>query len=251
MKKTLISLAVIGLIAGFAALSTQAGVQVNERERGYISLSTSANTEVSPDVAEISFAVRTSDTKSIQKATAANKEISDKIYTLLKGMINTNNGEFIKTSDFNASPIYTYNNGKRNLDRYEVSNRVTIHTKSIDKVGTMIDKAIEAGATNVDSLNFSVSNYETQCNSLIEIASKKANTRASIAAKAMGATLDGIRSMDLSCSENNNYIRPRMYMAKNMVAGVAESAMADEDSTSISGGAIKVYANINVSYFVK
>lgn len=251
MKKILITMCILSLVAGCATVSTQAITQGSEKERGYIALSTSANTEVAPDVAEISFAVRTSDTKSIQKATAANKEISDKIYTMLKGMLNTANGDFVKTSGFNASPMYTYSGNKRILDRYEVSNRVTVHTKSIDKVGTMIDKAIEAGATNVDSLNFSVSNYETQCNSLIEIASKKANARAQIATKAMGATLDGIRSMDISCSENNNYSHPRMYMAKNMVAGVAESAMADEASTSISGGSIKVYANVNVSYFVK
>ncbi|MBR1776015.1 SIMPL domain-containing protein [bacterium] len=251
MKKILTLIAVLGLIGGCTAMSTLAVTQNNEKERGYISLSTSANTEVAPDVAEISFAVKTYDTKSIQKATAANKEISDKIYTILKGMINNAGGDFIKTSDFHASPIYTYNGNKRNLDKYEVSNRVTVHTKSLDKVGTMIDKSIEAGATNVDSLNFSVSNYESQCNSLIEIASKKANTRAQIATKAMGATLDGIKSMDISCSDNNNYHMPRMYMAKNMMADAAAGVAAEAAPTSISSGVIKVYANVNVSYFVK
>ena len=37
----------------------------------------------------------------------------------------------------------------------------------------MIDKAIEAGATNVDNLNFSVSTYDAQCNDLLGIATKK------------------------------------------------------------------------------
>ncbi len=247
MKKIISAAILISL----SILSTQAITAINEKERGYISLSTSANTEVAPDVAEISFAVKTSDTKSMQKATIQNKEISDKLLTLLKGMLDSSKGDFIKTSDFNASPVYTYNGNKRNLDKYEVSNRVIVHTKSIDKVGTMIDKAIEAGATNVDSLNFSVSNYESQCNSLIEIASKKANTRALIAAKSMGASLDGIRSMDISCSENSTRSFPRMYMAKNMLASVADSASQESASTSISEGVVKVYANVNVSFFVK
>ena len=250
MKKYLTIIAVMGIIAGCASLSTQAITQYNEKERGYISLSTSANTEVAPDVAEIAFAVKTSDPKSMQKATALNKEISDRIYGILKSMIDTSSGDYIKTSDFNAAPVYSYSGNKRNLDKYEVSNRVIVHTKSLAKIGNMIDKTIEAGATNVDSLNFSVSNYESQCNSLIEIASKKANTRAAIAAKSMGASLDGIRSMDISCSENSNYRQPRLYMAKNMLASAATDS-AEGSTTSISEGIIKVYANVNVSYFVK
>ena len=249
MKKFLSSLMALSLIAGCIQLSVCA---VNtEKERGYISLSTSADTEIAPDVAEVSFAVKTSDTKSLQKATVHNKEISDNVYSALKNMINPAKGDYIKTSNFNASPVYTYNNNKRNLDKYEVSNRVIVHTKSIDKIGDMIDKAIGLGATNVDSLNFSVSSYESQCNSLIGQAATKASTRANIAAKSMNATLDGIRSMDISCSENKNYSMPRLYMAKNMLGAVADSAAGATTSTSISSGVIKVYANINVSYFVK
>ena len=248
MKKFLSSLLALSLIAGCIQLSVCAVTA--EKERGYIALSTSADTEIAPDIAEISFAVKTSDVKSLQKATAQNKEISDRVYSLLKDMINTSKGDYIKTSDFNAAPVYTYNNNKRNLDKYEVSNRVIVHTKSIDKIGDMIDKAISSGATNVDSLNFSVSNYESQCNSLIGQAATKASTRANIAAKSMNATLDGIRSMDISCSENRSYSMPRMYMAKNMLSAVADSA-GEAAPTSISSGAIKVYANINVSYFVK
>lgn len=72
MKKTLIAITVLSLFAGCASLSTQAVTQVAQ-DRGYISVNTSANTEVAPDVAEISFAVQTSDTKSMQKATQLNK----------------------------------------------------------------------------------------------------------------------------------------------------------------------------------
>lgn len=246
MKKFLTTIAVLGLFAGFTTAGTAAAI-----ERGYISLSTSADTEVAPNVAEIAFAVKTTDLKSMQKATAQNKEISEKVFGVLKGMLNTSNGDYIKTSNYNASPIYTYRDSKQIFDKYEVSNRVIVHTKSVDKVGSMIDKAIEAGATNVDSLNFSVANYESQCNSLIEVAAKKASARASIAAKSMSATLDGIRTMDVSCSENRNYVTHRVYMAKNMLSAAADGVAQESAPTSISGGVIKIFANVNVSYFVK
>ena len=82
MKKILLSITILSLMVGATSISAQAiGL---EKERGTISVNTSANTEVAPDVAEISFAVQTSDIKSIQKATLENKEISDKVFSLLK-----------------------------------------------------------------------------------------------------------------------------------------------------------------------
>ncbi len=242
MKKMLVSLAVLGILG----TGVQAAV-----ERGYITVNTSANTEIAPDVAEISFAVQTHDNKSMQSATKANKEISDKVFAELKSMINTQNGDFIKTSDFNASPVYNYVNSKRVFDKYQVSNRVIVDTKSIENVGKMIDSAITAGATNVDNLSFSISSYDQQCNDLISIAADKAKTRAGIIAKATGSNLDGIRTFDTSCS-TNNYHNQRFYMAKNMMADVAEASTSmSGGGVSISDGVIKINANVNATYFVK
>lgn len=244
MKKVLLSIAVLGLVLGCTSVQAIS----DTIERGYISISTSANTELAPDVAEVSIAVQTFDSKSMQKATLENKEISDKIITALKSMINSGNGDYIKTADFNASPLYSYSGSKRSLDKYQVQNSVIIHTKSIDKVGAMIDKAISLGATNVNSLNFSVSNYENQCNSLLAIAAKKAKDRANAVAKAVPTTVTGLRSMDVSCSANESSRTQyrMMFMAKNMDAVGAESS-----STSIEKGVIKVFANVNASFFVK
>ena len=167
-------------------------------------------------------------------------------------MLNTANGDYIKTSNYHASPVYIYKDKKQVLDKYEVSNRVVVHTKSLDKLGSMIDKSMEAGATNVDSLNFSVSNYESKCNSLIESATKKATTRAGIAAKNAGVTLDGIRSLSVSCSENRNYSTPRLMMAKSAMGAMNDAAAEQAvPSTSISAGVIKIYSNANAVYYVK
>ena len=251
MKKIMAAIAVLSILTG-TMMSGQAVTQSGEKERGTVSISTSAEAEVAPDVADLSFAVVTTDNKSMQKATLMNKDISEKVYNILKEMINTSNGDYIKTSNYHASPVYIYKDKKQILDKYEVSNRVVVHTKSIDKLGSMIDKAIESGATNVDSLNFSISNYESQCNSLIEKASKKANARAAIAAKISGTALDGIQSMNISCSENRNYSAPRIMMAKAMSLGASNDSAAEAmPSTSISAGVIKVYSNVNATFYVK
>ena len=248
MKKILVALTILSLFTGYTTLSSQAiGV---EKERGRVAVNITANTEMAPDVAELSFAVQTSDLKSMQNATLENKKISDKVFLELKSMINTNNGDYIKTSDFSAQPVYSYVNSKKNFEKYEVFNRVIIHTKSIDKVGLMIDKAIAAGATNVDNLSFSLSNYESQCNDLIMIATKKAKNRADLIANALGISVDGVSNISTSCSVNN-YNPPRLYMAKNMVADVAAESSGGGIATNISNGVVKVNANVNASFFVK
>lgn len=247
MKKSLVIMTVLSLFAVSTSLSAQANIINNDK--GIISVNTNASIEVAPDVAEISFAIKTSDAKSMQKATLLNKEISDKVLAQLKSMIDVQNGDYIKTSDFSANPIYTYVNSKKTFERYEVSNRVIVHTKSIDKVGTMIDNSIELGATNVDNLSFSLSNYELKCNDLIASATKKAKTRAEVIAQALGTNLDGVSNISTSCGINNSN-SPRLYMAKNMIADVASEA-AGINSTSISDGVIKINANVNAGFFVK
>ena len=245
MKKFLISSVIVGLALG--CVSVQA---ISESiERGYISVNTSANAELAPDVAEISIAVKTYDNKSMQKATLQNKEISEQVISTLKSMIDTSKGDYIKTADFSATPIYSYSGNKRNFDKYQVSNSVVVHTKSIDKIGTMIDKAIALGATDVNSLNFSVSNYEAQCNDLLTLAAKKASARANAVAKTVPTTLSGIRSMDVSCSASNSS-RPQYKMLMANRAMMMDSEAAGS-STTIESGVIKVFANVSATYFVK
>lgn len=245
MKKFLISAVIVGLALGCASVQA-----ISESiERGYISVNTSANAELAPDVAEISIAVKTYDNKSMQKATLQNKEISEQVISTLKSMIDTSKGDYIKTADFSATPIYSYSGSKRNFDKYQVSNSVVVHTKSIDKIGTMIDKAIALGATDVKSLNFSVSNYEAQCNDLLTLAAKKASARANAVAKTVPTTLAGIRSMDVSCSASNSS-RPQYKMLMANRAMMMDSEAAGS-STSIESGVIKVFANVSATYFVK
>ena len=245
MKKFLISAVIVGLALGCASVQA-----ISESiERGYISVNTSANAELAPDVAEISIAVKTYDNKSMQKATLQNKEISEQIISTLKSMIDTSKGDYIKTADFSATPIYSYSGNKRNFDKYQVSNSVVVHTKSIDKIGTMIDKAIALGATDVNSLNFSVSNYEAQCNDLLTLAAKKASARANAVAKTVPTTLSGIRSMDVSCSTSNSS-RPQYKMLMANRAMMMDSEAAGS-STTIESGVIKVFANVSATYFVK
>lgn len=249
MKKYLSAVLIATLSVGFissGALKATADVI----ERGFVSVYTTANTELPPDIVEINISVQTEDAKSLQKAAEENKLISDKVYEVLSGMIDKKNGDFVKTSNYNASPIYSYKNDKKNLIKYQASNNVIVHTKNIQDAGKMIDKAISLGATNINDISFSISSYDKQCDELLSLAAKKAYTRAQLLATSAGNQLNGIKNLNGSCSITDSRPQYRM-LAKNMVAGASADSSVVESASPIQGGVIKLFANLNASYFVK
>lgn len=220
-------------------------------DKGFVSVSYSTEKEVSPDTVEFSVSVRTTDKKAMQEASTKNKEISNKIYDYLKVNINTSQGDYIKTSNYSAGPIYTYKDGKKFFDRYEVSNNIIVHTKSLDKISTMIDKSVELGATNVNSLNFSLSNKDGLCESMLSKAGKQIRSRADVVASSVGASVVGVKEIRTSCSLNQRhvgYTNLRLMKAN----GVSMDAAAPEAaSTSIESGNITIYANIDADFYLK
>ena len=241
MKKILLGALLAGILAAPAVFA--------ETERGIVSATATANKELAPDTVEISIAVVTYDNKSMQKATLENKELSDKLYNTMKGLITPANGDWVKTSDYSAQPVYVYTNNKRNFDKYEVSNKIIVHTKSIDKAGDIIDQAITLGATNIDNLNFTISSYEKECDNLLTQAAQKTRTRAELLAKAAGTMITGTKSISASC--NTTGVSQRIMYNMMAKSSVADSEAAMGSSTPIETGVIKIYANVNASYFVK
>ena len=251
MKKIIVSAIAVGLFVSGLAVSSFAADN-NTPERGFISVSTNASAEISPDTVEINIAIKTKDNKLLQKAASENKLISDKVYSALKAMINAQNGDYIKTADYSARPVYIYNNNKKVLDKYEVSNSIIVHTKNIEQTGSMIDKAIELGATDINDLSFSVSNYENKCTELLAKASQKAKNRVDTVAKASGTIIAGVKNMNISCSENSSNSVQYRYMSKNIMSlGASADEAVPATATPIQSGVIRIYANLNAEYFIK
>lgn len=253
MKKILISVLCAGAVVLPFTYTPANSVDANAKDTGTISVSYSAEKEVSPDTVEFSIAVKTSDKKSMQEASEKNKEISNKVYEYLKSNINTANGDYIKTSNYSATPVYVYVNNKRVFDKYEVSNNIIVHTKNLDKVSSYIDKSIAMGATNVNSLNFTLSNKDAQCSELLSKASKQIRSRADLVAAALGSGVAGIKNVSTSCSLNQRRVSYGYTNMKLMRANAmaADGAVVEEASTNIESGNITIYANVDAQFYVK
>lgn len=237
MKKTLISITLLLLV--FIGLSTTA--ETIEKDKGYISVSESVTKEISPNQAEISIGIDTSD-KSLQKASDENKKIAGNVYSSIKALLGTE--DYIKTSNYSARPEYVYTKeNKRVFDKYVVSNTVTVRTKKMELVSKLIDTAIGNGATNVQSLRFLAVDYDSSCNDTLAELTKKAYSKANSVAKSVNSQITGIKSLNVTCNSEDNQRPVYGMMMKN--------TMDTASATPIESGKIKIYANVDASFYVK
>jgi uncharacterized protein YggE len=106
---------------------------------------------VMPNVATISFAVETN-SENAEQAVKENAKRTGELLAALKRIA----GEEaeIRTSGFSLSPVYEKQDRLR-PSGYRVTNRVLVETKSMDKLGALLDGASQAGASRIGSLTFS------------------------------------------------------------------------------------------------
>jgi len=120
-------------------------------ERSTIEVMGTGKVMVMPNVATISFAVETHS----EKAEQAVKENAKRTGELLAALKRIAGEEAkIRTSGFSLSPVYTKED-RLLPGGYRVTNTVLVETKSMDKLGALIDGASQAGAGRIGSLTFS------------------------------------------------------------------------------------------------
>lgn len=238
MKK-LVFFSVIAIV--FVLLSHHNAVAVVEKDEGYVSVNASSTKEVSPNQAEIVIQIETSD-KSAQKASSDNKVIANNVYTSIKPLLEAD--DYIKTNKFTLRPQYTYSkDNKKTLDKYIAINSVVVRTKKIDVVSKLIDTAISNGATTIENLTFSSSNFESECNCVLSELAKNAYTQASAISKSINVNIVGVKSINATCNPENN--------SRSVYAMAMKSAVDSASATPIESGKIKIYANIDASFYVK
>ncbi len=213
------------------------------KQNGYISVSSSKSREVDPNIAELSFAVETQ-AKTVDIAVNSNKNAANKVISSLKPLLDTKNGDTIKTSSFSVRPNYFYPKDKaRVLDGYTVVNSVLVKTKKTSSVGSLIDVAVKNGANRLDSLVFSLSDEDSIGNDLYPIAVKDAYSQATVIAKSLNMSILGVKSISANINSQNRPWATAMY-AKAL-------DRTEEVSTPIETGKIKVTVTINAEFEVK
>jgi uncharacterized protein len=145
-----------------------------------------------PDVAEISLSIVTRDrTNNRVAATTANAKKSASVRAALAGA--GLKPKDVSTESFTAQSIQPYEYEPRYRPKgkpyFEVTNSLLVRTKALKDVGKIVDAAVKAGATSVDSIGYSFDDPAAQQAIALALAVKDAKVRAKAVAEAGGVKL--------------------------------------------------------------
>ncbi len=240
-KKIALALTLCALAGGMLGFSKAAVA-----EPGYITVSSSMTKEVDPNRAEVELRVEVTE-KTAQAASEKNKQIATAVIDAIKPELSLGAADSVKTSAFVVRPDYYYGkDNKRTLNGYVASNSIYVKTSNIQNIGKVIDRALTAGANNVDSLNLTLDNPNQFCLDVVQDAVKDTQFKAASIAKTLGTSLAGVKSVRSTCNTQSVSNSPYRMMMTAKADGAAV-----ESSTPIEAGKIKIYANVDASYNLK
>lgn len=140
-----------------------------------------------PNVAVIHLGVETRG-ENLTSIQAENAKVTQSIIQALQRMGVTD----IKTIQYTIDKIYDYEDG-RQFDRgYNVRNTLEIRTTNLDRVGNIIDAAVNAGANVVELISFDVSNREYYYQQALNMAVRNAMQKAKSISMNLGISQDPV-----------------------------------------------------------
>ena len=179
-----------------------------------------ATVAVAPDTAMIRIGV-TSQDKTAREASEVNAKQMTAVLAAIKdaGIADRD----IQTSRLSLQPQYDPNkSGTARLTGFQATNQVTVRIRDIDKLPTVLDRAIAAGANEMSGIEFVVSEQSKLLDQARDDAIADARRKAELYAKAAGAKLGRV----VSITEEGSSPPPRPMQA--MRAGAVPVAPGEQ-----------------------
>lgn len=148
----------------------------------------------------------------------------------------------IQTQRFSIRPVYSFKNGQRELQGYEVSNMVAIKVRDMDKTGKVIDDAVTAGGkwVVVNSVSFAIDKPK----SLLEQARAEAMKDAKAKAQTLAGLGDVVLGKPVSISENVGNPPAYRYDENSVVT-------KNGSATPIRPGELEIVVTVTVIYDIE
>ena len=182
---------------------------------------------------------------SVQGATSssAQDEANKKSKTVIEYLKNAGiKSDDIKTSGYNIYPQYDYSNGRNRINGYQVTQSLTIKIRDLDKVNTIIDGVVDAGANQVSSVRFEIDQPEKLQAEAREKAIAEAKGKAEELANQLGIKLGGI----VNFYESSNSYPP---MAYGMGGG--GDMMKAVPSVELPSGQNEIAISVTITYQIR
>ena len=194
---------------------------------------------VEPDVASIRLGVNVmAETAGAARETAARTMTAVLAAVLEQGVARRD----VRTALVSLSPVtdYSSESGPR-ITGYQVLNTMSVTLRDLGLAGALIDSALGAGASTLDSLEFLLDDPEQPQQRARAAAIDDARTRAATIAAAAGVTLGDVTSV----TETERGGGPIPFFAGRAL--VSESAKAD---TPVEGGTQEIVVSVVATFAI-
>jgi uncharacterized protein YggE len=159
-----------------------------------ISVSGTGRVNVDPDTADVILGVETTNAS----LEAAQNEVTESLASVTKVLTDAGvAAEDIVTSSYDIYPVpeYDRNGNYRGVSGYRVSAALTVTIRDIAQVGTILDSAVEGGATGVFGVSFYVDDPSGPASEARSLAVEDARAKADEYATASGVLITGVHSI--------------------------------------------------------
>jgi len=237
MKKTV---HILTLVCALFLMSCSAAFAAPQQEtpRPTLSVDGQGTGTATPDMATVTIGVTTQG-KDAAKAQNDNAWVSNHIQAAVRGLGIAEKD--IQTRNYSFYPNYSTDKDRRNeVTGYTVNNSVIVVVRDIKLTGKVIDAALNNGANEINSLDFSASDTKAVRKVALLNAVQDARDKADIIAKGLGKRIVGIQNV----SESTGYIETRRF-GGNMLMAVAKDA-----ATPIAPGSLSLTANVHIDFIL-
>jgi uncharacterized protein len=192
---------------------------------------------VQPNQAVVTLGAVTED-KDLAVAQSTNAQKMNKVIQALK-----NAGlkdEQIQTIEYRVDLMYDFKNGEQVFRGYQVTNILRVTMDDIQRIGQMVDIAVQNGANTVRNFNFSVKDKESSYNQALMKAIQNGRQKAAVIGQELGVNIEHIPFKVTEIIERPE-ISPR-----EMVLGVStDSAFTP---TPIVPGTLEIRAVVDMEF---
>lgn len=254
-KKKALLVAFIVLLNIFLAvliISTAIDIQNKIKEGKYIGQEIEAKNTITvsdtgeiyakPDLALATFSVIT-EAKTVSEAMGENTKRMNKVIDFVKGK--GVEAKDLKTTILNIYPRYEwreeigippYPEGKRVLVGYEVRQSLEVKIRDMEKIGQIIEGATNAGANQVDDLQFTVDKQDE----FLAQARKQAIDKAKAKGKELALQL-GVKLVRIT-NFSESSVMPRYYGLKEL------ETVGGAEAPQIETGENKITVTVTITY---
>lgn len=198
-----------------------------------------------PDTAFVTVGMETTG-KTVNEAQRDNRLVMNKVVERLRALQIEH--ERIQTASFTVSPQFKpppkraeTAGAPPEITGYIVSNAIMVEVRNLDKVGSVIEESLGAGANQFQGLHWALRDEQPAKLSALKQAAGKAREKAAALSDALKVKLVRL----LHATEESHLVRPMPKMARSMMA--MEGGGGD---TPVLSGEIKVEATVTLIYEV-